>query len=126
MTARTLIDRAVESRLVVLDLGEDRSYLEVDIPRLTTWYLPSGRRLAPELVALNQALTGVKTPITEDLTKSDKAEVKRLIRTELEKKSKDDAKNDLTFVKNALVSFVKSLYIRRNNWAADLSGTKAS
>ena len=127
MTARNLVDRAVESRLFVLDLGEDQSYLEVEVPRLTTWYFPSGKRMAPELIALNQALCDKKpAAITETLSRSDHAELKRLIKAELEKYEKKDEKRDLTFARNVLVSFVKSLYTRRGNWAADLSGAKTS
>lgn len=128
VSARSLIDRAFDRQLFVLDLEEDFQYLEVEIPRFSTWYIP-GKNIAPELVVLNQALKAeskVIRPLTEELTKSDLAEVKRLIKAEIEKADKDRKTKDLTFVRNVLTSFVKSLYAKRSSWTNDLSGDKSS
>lgn len=130
MNARDLIDREVDNRLFVLDLGEDAAdvkYLEIELPRFSTWYIP-GKNLAPELVMLHQAmkLKPKTTSLTEALTKTDKDEMKKLMKKEMEDFKKQDKKDDLALVKNVLVSFVKSLYSKRSGWMADLSGDKSS
>ena len=139
VSARRLIDDNVESRLFTLDLGEDASdvkYLEVDLPRFSTWYIP-GKNLAPELVMLHQALQSMpihSTRIHESVSSEDRAEIKKMIKSEVEKALKKEAnqsdkakkEDDLTFAKNILTSFVKSLYAKRSSWISDLSGTKSS
>lgn len=139
VSARSLIDQDVESRLFTLDLGEDAAdvkYLEVDLPRFSTWYFP-GKRVAPELVMLHQALQATPMPSTrihESISADDRAEIKKLIKVEVERAAKkevgaaekDRKSKDLTFAKNILTSFVKSLYAKRSSWASDLSGDKSS
>jgi hypothetical protein len=124
VTARSLIDSAVDRQVFVLDLGEDAKYYEVNLPRFTTWYAPGRRGLTPELIALNQMLN--PKSITEALSKEDRSQVEKIVKKELEAFAKQDKKDDLTLVKNVLISFVKSLYAKRGAWTSDLSADKTS
>jgi hypothetical protein len=126
--AKELIDSDINGRVILLDLGEDVENLEVTIPRYTTWLLPNRRGLPPELLALNQAVQQnlVTKPILENLSKSDKSEVKRIIKAEMEKFAKKDKKDDTILVRNVLISLFKTLYTKRGSWMSDLTGERAS
>jgi hypothetical protein len=128
VNARELIDASVESRIVQLDLGEDFKYLEIDIPRYSTWITSTKPGVALELLALNNLMkeTRKTKTITEALSKSDKDQVERMIRDELKAYKKTDEKDDLTLAKNVLISFVKALYTKRGAWTSELSGSKSS
>lgn len=125
VTARSLIDAAVDRQVFVLDLGEDAKYYEVNLPRFTTWYSPGKRGLTPELIALSHMLKP-KAPLTEALSKEDRSQIEKIVKKELDAFAKQDKKDDVTLVKNVLISFVKSLYAKRSAWTSDLSADKTS
>lgn len=124
VTSRSLIDSMVEESTFVLDLGEDARYYEIDLPRFTTWYRSGRSGTAPELIALSRVIN--PTPLTEALSKTDRAQVQKIVKKELESFAKKDKKDDLALVRNVLISFVKALYAKRGAWMSDLSGDKTS
>lgn len=121
MRARDLVD----AQYVTLDLGESLDVEGFVLPRYSTWKL--NRFGIPEdLLSLSQIFPAEKKAISEALSKADKEEVARIIKKELKAFEKSDKKDDMTLIRNALVSLFKAFYSKRSFWTSDISGDRSS
>lgn len=121
MRARDIVD----SHFVTLDLGESLEVEGVVLPRYSTWKL-NKYGIPEDLLALTQVFPVEKKSLSESLSKADKDEVAKIIRKELKAFEKDDKKDDMVLIRNALVSLFKAFYSKRSFWINDISGDKSS
>jgi histidyl-tRNA synthetase len=119
--ARDLVD----SQFVTLDLGESLEVEGVVLPRFSTWKL-NKFGIPEDLLALTQVFPPEQRPLSEALSKADKDEIVRLVKKEIKAFEKSDKKDDMTLIKNALVSLFKAFYTKRSFWTGDISGDRSS
>jgi hypothetical protein len=118
--ARDLVD----SQFVTLDLGENLEVEGVVLPRFSTWQL-NRFGIPTDLIALTQILPAKKS-LSESLSRADREEIARIVKKELKGFEKQDKKDDMTLIKNALVSLFKAFYTKRSFWTSDISGDRSS
>jgi len=131
MRAKELVD----SSYVTVDLREDHSIEGVVLPRFSTWRVNS-KGIPTELIALSSMLASSSANLSSDrvsavklseaLSSSDKEQIARIVKKEIKASEKKDKKDDTELVRNALISFVRTLYTKRSFWASDIQGGRSS
>jgi histidyl-tRNA synthetase len=119
--ARDLVD----SQFVTLDLGESLEVEGVVLPRFSTWKL-NKFGIPEDLIALTQVFPPEKRALSEAISKADKDEIAKIVKKEIKAFGKADKKDDMTLIKNALVSLFKAFYTKRSFWTGDISGDRSS
>lgn len=131
MRAKELVD----AQFVTVDLRENHSIEGVVLPRFSTWKVNS-KGIPTELIVLSSMLSSSSANMSSDrvstvklseaLSSSDKEQIARIVKKEIKASEKQDKKDDTELVRNALISFVRTLYTKRSFWTSDIQRGRSS
>ena len=127
MIPTQLVEALLDDSFVTIDIGESipTGVEGVVLPRYSTWKL-NKFGIPEDLIALSKIFPPEKKGISESLSKADKDEISKIVKKELKSFEKDDKKDDMTLIRNSLVSLFKAFYSKRSFWVNDITGDRSS